>query len=169
MMPTTEHREIRERRGASVSPVADVMTLAEPQSTAREAASAIAMMQRAPQRRRNGSRPGTDFEDPAIRIVSHHDPTRVARQTLGRFCRNVRAVVEDRLAGRISVRQHRRVDVDHDLVALARGAGIDSVVERRFGDEGQRVRLLLRHRGRLRRNVGARRFGGNALSARLLI
>jgi len=30
MMPTTEHREIRERRGASVSPVADVMTLAEP-------------------------------------------------------------------------------------------------------------------------------------------
>ena len=81
--------------------------------------------------------------------MSHHDPTRVTRQTLGRFCGNVRAVVEDRLTGRISVRQHRRVDVDHDLVALARGAGIDSVVKRRVGDEGQRVRLLLRHRGGL--------------------
>jgi len=30
MMTTTEQGEIRERRGASVSPVADVMTLAEP-------------------------------------------------------------------------------------------------------------------------------------------
>src|SRR5947207_14234382 len=101
------------------------------------------MMQRAPQRRRNGSRPRADFDDPAIRIVSHHDAARVAGQTLGRFRRDVRAVVEDRLTGRIGVRQHRRVDVDHDLVALARGAGIDSVVERCFGDEGQRVRLLL--------------------------
>ena len=101
------------------------------------------MMQRAPQRRRNGSRPRADFDDPAIRIVSHHDAARVAGQTLGRFRGDVRAVVEDRLTGRIGVRQHRRVDVDHDLVALARGAGIDSVVERCFGDEGQRVRLLL--------------------------
>ena len=102
------------------------------------------MMQRAPQRRRNGARPGTDFDDPAIRIVSHHHAARVARQTLRRFRRDVRAVVEDRLAGRIRVRQHRRVDVHHDLVTLARGAGIDSVVKCRFGDEGQRVRLLLR-------------------------
>ena len=124
MMPTTEHREIRERRGASVSPVADVMTLAEPSPAAWEAAAAIAMLQRSPQRRRNGPSPRTDFEDPAIRIVSHDDPTRVTRQTLGRLRGNARAVVEDRLTGRVSVRQHRRVDVDHDLVALARGAGI---------------------------------------------
>ena len=67
---------------------------------------------------------------------------------------DVRAVVEDRLTGRIRVRQHRRVDVYHDLVAFTRGAGIDSVVERGLGDESQRVRLLLRYRGRLRRNVG---------------
>jgi hypothetical protein len=52
------------------------------------------MMQRAPKRRRNGSRPGTDFEDPAIRIVSHHHAARVTRQTLGRFRGDVRAVVE---------------------------------------------------------------------------
>jgi len=144
----------------------DVMALAEPSPAAWEAAAAIAMLQRSPQRRRNGPSPRTDFEDPAIRIVSHDDPTRVTRQTLGRLRGNARAVVEDRLTGRVSVRQHRRVDVDHDLVALARGAGIDSVVERRFGDEGQRVRLLLRHRGRLRGNVGARRFRGNVLGAR---
>src|SRR5438132_3726586 len=73
MMTTTEQGEIRERRGASVSPVADVMTLAEPQPTAGKAAPAIAMMQGAPQRRRNRSRPRTDFDDPAIGIVSHHD------------------------------------------------------------------------------------------------
>ena len=30
VMPTTQHREVRQSRGASVSPVADVMTLAEP-------------------------------------------------------------------------------------------------------------------------------------------
>jgi len=125
------------------------------------------MMQRAPQRRRNGSRPSTDFDDPAIRIVSHHDATRVTRQTPGCFRANVRAVVEDRLTGRIGVRQHGRVDVNHDLVTLARGAGIDAVVERRFGDKGQRIRLLLRHRGRLRRNVGGRRFRGNVLGVRL--
>jgi hypothetical protein len=48
VMLATQHREVRQSRRASVSPVADVMTLAEPQPTAREAASAIAMMQRAP-------------------------------------------------------------------------------------------------------------------------
>jgi hypothetical protein len=30
VMPTTQHREVRQSRPASVSPVADVMTLAEP-------------------------------------------------------------------------------------------------------------------------------------------
>jgi hypothetical protein len=30
VMPTTQHREIRQSRRASVSPVAEVMTLAEP-------------------------------------------------------------------------------------------------------------------------------------------
>ncbi len=104
-----------------------------------------------------------------MRIVLHHDPTRVTRQTLGCLRGNVRAVVENRLTGRIRIRQHGEIDVDDDLVALARRAGIDSVVERRFGDEGQRVRLLLRHRGRLRQNVGARRFCGNVLSVRFLI
>jgi hypothetical protein len=41
----------------------------------------------------------------------------------------VYAVVEDRLARRIRIRKQGGIDVDDDLVALARRAGLDSVVE----------------------------------------
>jgi hypothetical protein len=78
-------------------------------------------------------------ERQAVRIVAHHHAARVARQAPGRFGRDVRAVLEDGLAGRVRIGQHRHVDVDDDLVALAGDAGIDPVMERRFGDEGQRV------------------------------
>ncbi|MEX2220403.1 MAG: hypothetical protein WEG40_01275, partial [Candidatus Rokuibacteriota bacterium] len=54
------------------------------------------------------------------------------------------------LAGLIRIRERRGGDVDHDLVALARGAGIELVVESRFREQGQRVRLLLGHRGGFR-------------------
>ena len=50
----------------------------------------------------------------------------------------------------------------HDLVALARGTGIEAVVERRLGDEGERVRLLLLQRCLHER----RRFRGNVPGAR---
>src|SRR5580765_7745559 len=50
---------------------------------------------------------------------------------LGRSRGNARAVLEDRLAWRLGVRQNLGVDVDDDLMALARGAGIDSVMEGR--------------------------------------
>jgi len=42
-------------------------------------------------------------------------------------------------------------------------------VERGLGEQAERVRLLLRHRRRLRRNVGARRFCRNVLGVRFLI
>ena len=58
------------------------------------------------------------------------------------------SVLEDRLAGSIRIRQDRCVDVNHDLVPLARCAGIHAVVKRRLRDEGQRVGVLLRHGGR---------------------
>jgi hypothetical protein len=48
MVPTTEQGQIRERRGASLCPVTDVMSLAESRSAAREAAAAVAMMKRPP-------------------------------------------------------------------------------------------------------------------------
>jgi hypothetical protein len=48
VVPATEQREIRERGRAAVRPVADVMALAEPHSTAREAATPVSMLQGPP-------------------------------------------------------------------------------------------------------------------------
>src|SRR5689334_15137234 len=45
VMPATEQRQIGERRRTAVRPVPQVMALAERQTTAREAAAAIAMPQ----------------------------------------------------------------------------------------------------------------------------
>ena len=94
----------------------------------------------------------------------HDDPSRVAGQTPGRFCGNVCPVREDRLARSVRVRQHRGIDVDHDLVPLPGCSGIDPMMERRFGDESQRVRLLLRHGGRLGGNVAPGRSCGNVVA-----
>jgi len=63
--------------------------------------------------------------------VSHHHPAGVARQALGRSSWNASAVLEDRLAGLIGVGEDLGTDVDHHLVALARGAGIEAVVQGR--------------------------------------
>ena len=52
-------------------------------------------------------------------------------------------------AGSLRVRQHRRIDVDHDLVALARGARVDAVMKRRLRQQRQRVGLLLGHGQRI--------------------
>jgi len=92
----------------------------------------------------------------------HHHAARVARQTPGRFGGNARAAVEDGLAGLIGVGEHRGVDVDHHLIALARGAGVDTVMERRLCEQRQSVGLLLLHKGRFRRNVPRAGGGGPA-------
>jgi len=42
------------------------------------------MLKRAPQRRRNGPRPGADLGDPAVTVVAHHDPARVHLVALAR-------------------------------------------------------------------------------------
>ena len=57
--------------------------------------------------------------------------------------------------------------MDHHLVTLARGAGVDPVVEGGLREQGQRIRLLLGHRRRVRRHVY--RAGARVLSVRLLI
>src|SRR5206468_2143385 len=57
MMPATEHGEVRERGGASIGPVMDVMALAEASAAAREAAAAVAVVERPPYR--GWDRPGT--------------------------------------------------------------------------------------------------------------
>jgi len=85
MMAPAQEREVRERRGSSLGPVADVMTLTERNAAAREPAASVAVMQRAPQRRWDGPRPRANLHDAPIQIVSHHHPSRVARQAAGRF------------------------------------------------------------------------------------
>jgi hypothetical protein len=85
--------------------------------------------------------------------MPHQHAARVARQAPRRFRGNAWPVLEDGLAGLIRIREDRGVDMDDDLVALARGAGIELVVESRLREKGQRVRLLLGHRGRFRGNA----------------
>src|SRR5437762_1494311 len=48
VVPATEHSEIRERSGAPLCPVADVMSLAEPNAATRKTAAAVAVMERSP-------------------------------------------------------------------------------------------------------------------------
>jgi hypothetical protein len=101
------------------------------------------MLKRAAQRGRNRSGPRADFGGRTIRVVPHHHASRVARQALRRFRGNVRAVLEHRLARRIAIGEHRRVDIDDDLVAFSRRTGIELEVKRRFSNEHQRVGQLL--------------------------
>src|SRR2546425_5079531 len=133
VMPATEQGEIRERGGASIGPVTDVMTLAEANPAAREAAAAVAMVERAPYRRWDRSRPRANLDSAAVPAVLHYHAARVARQAPGRRG-NAGAVFEQGLAGLIGVGKDRRIDVDDDLVALSLGAGIEAVVERRLGE-----------------------------------
>ena len=130
-------------------PVTDVMALADADSAAREAAATVAVVECPPYRRGNRPGPGIDFDDPAVPAVPHHYPAGVARQALGRSSWNARAALEDGLARLIGVRQDLGIDVDHHLVALARGARIDAVVESRLREQRQRICLLLNHRRRV--------------------
>jgi hypothetical protein len=81
--------------------------------------------------------------------VPHHHAARVARQALRRSSWNAWAPLEDGLARRLGVRQDLGIDVDHDLVALPRGAGIEALVQGRLGQQRQGVGLLLLHRRRV--------------------
>ena len=82
VVPATEQGEIRERGGASLGPVTDVMALSEADPAAGEAAAAVSVMERPPECRRDRPGPGTDFHNAAVPAVLHHHPARVARQTL---------------------------------------------------------------------------------------
>src|SRR5205823_6550921 len=57
MVPATQQGKVRQRRRASVRPVTDVMALAEGQSAARKAATAVTMVKGTAQRRWNRARP----------------------------------------------------------------------------------------------------------------
>jgi hypothetical protein len=85
--------------------------------------------------------------------VSHHYSARIARQALGRSSGNARATFEDRLARRISVREHPSIDVNDDLIVFARGARLHPAVQSGLCNQRQRIGLLLFHGRRLRRAV----------------
>src|SRR5256886_16811648 len=102
------------------------MALPEPDPAAREPATAVTVMERPPEGRRDRARSGRDLHDATIETVLHHHPAGLARQAPGRFRGNVCAILEDGLAGLVGIRESRGIDVDHHLVALCRGAGIDA-------------------------------------------
>ncbi len=147
VMPTAEEREVRERGQTAVRPVAEMMPLTEADAAAGEAATAVPMVERSPQSGGNRPGPGTDLQQAPIVVVTHHHPARVAREALGRVRGNARAVLEHGLPRRIRIGQHLGIDVDHHLVTLARGAGIE-VVKGRLREQGQGIGLLLGQRGR---------------------
>ena len=120
------------------------------------------MQQRATQRRRNRPGAGPDFDDPPLVVVAHDHPARVAGQAPRRFRGNVAPFFQRGLAGLRRIREHRRVDVDHDLVALARDARVDRVMERRLREQGQRVGLLLGPGRRRQGGIGRGRAGRGA-------
>ena len=119
----------------------------EADAAAGEAATAVPMVERSPQSGGNRPGPGTDLQQAPIVVVTHHHPARVAREALGRVRGNARAVLEHGLPRRIRIGQHLGIDVDHHLVTLARGAGIE-VVKGRLREQGQGIGLLLGQRGR---------------------
>jgi hypothetical protein len=146
--PTQEH-QVRERRGTTLRPVMDVVTLPKTHATPREATAAVAVVEGAPQSRRDRPRTGADFDNPSLSIVPHDHPARVARQALGRSSWNACAVLEHGLTRCIRVFQDLSIDVDDDLKALSRSARIELVTQGYLGEQLEGVSLLLLHCRRL--------------------
>ena len=120
VMPATEQDEVRERGGAALSPVADVVSLAKAAVAAREATAAVTMEQRPPQCRWNRAGLGPDLEDAPVRIVLHHHPTGVAPKALGRFCRTQHVAIatprptETQYAASVRVQRSRALVVSSE-------------------------------------------------------
>ena len=124
----------------------DVVPLAEAGTAAREATAAIPVVERSADRWRNRSSAGTHRGHAPVRLVTHDNSGRVARQPLRRSGRNAHAVFELRLPGLTGVSQDGGVDMDYHLVAFPRRPRIDAVVQRGLGEHREGVGLLLRHR-----------------------
>ena len=134
VVKATQHDQIRESGGPALRPVMNVVSLNERQPAAREAATLVTMQERPPKGRGNRASSRADLDGAAVGVMAHHHPARIARHALGRLRGNARTAFHDGLARRFGVGQDIGIDVDDDLVALARGAGIDPVMERGLGD-----------------------------------
>ena len=131
------------------------------------------MLKRPPQRRRNRTSPGADFDELTAGRLAHHHTGGVAGQTLRRSRGNARAAVEDGLPGRLGVGEHGGVDVDDHLVPFSRRPWIDAAMKGRLGDERERIGLLLLERRglfeRSRGNVFGRLVDERPAQPRLLV
>jgi len=134
VVKATQHDQIRESGGPALRPVMNVVSLNERQPAAREAATLVTMQERPTKGRGNRASSRADLDGAAVGVMAHHHPARIARHALGRLRGNARTAFHDGLARRFGVGQDIGIDVDDDLVALARGAGIDPVMERGLGD-----------------------------------
>jgi hypothetical protein len=123
-----------------------MMALPEADGAAREATAVVPMVERPSQGGRNRPGPRPDFQYAARLVVAHHHPARVARQAPRRFRGNVAPLFEHGLAGLLRIRQHGGIDVDHHLVAISGSAGIEALMQRRFREQAERIRLSLGHR-----------------------
>jgi hypothetical protein len=110
------------------------MSLGDADSAAREATAAVSAVERSSDCRGDRPGPGADLDQPAVGILAHHHAARIAGETLGRLRGNAGAVFEDGLARVIGVCEDLGIDVDHHLVPLAGGTGIDLVMQRGLGE-----------------------------------
>src|SRR5438034_5987494 len=78
---------------------------------------------------------------------------RPPRSTLFPYTTLFRSAGGGGIRQRVRLSQDRRIDVDDDLIPLARCSRIDPVVQGGLGEQGQRVGRLLAERGRLRGRV----------------
>jgi hypothetical protein len=141
VMSATQHREIRQLRRPAMCPVPNMVSLSKRQAAAWEATALVAMLKRAPQRGGNRAGSGADFCNPSIGIVPHHRAAGVACEAMRRSRGNAGTALEHRLPWRIDFGQHRGIDVNDDLVALTRRAGLHSTVQ-----GGRRRRTFPRER-----------------------
>ena len=136
----------------------DVMGLDESSLASREAADLIAMQQSPAQGWGNRARLSAHLDRDTLLVAPDPCAAGVTAESLRRFRGNVGAVSQSRFAGCVDLKDY--------VIALARGAGIQLVMQGRLGHQEQRVRSLLDRiglRGRVRR---AARDAGRAGRAR---
>jgi hypothetical protein len=137
MVPAAEKQEIVEAGRAAVGPVTYVVGVGEPVGAPREAAPAVAFLQRAPDRHRNRAPRASDVEHGTGVVVGHDDAARIASQAAGRFRGKMDAAGEHRLAGFGVDAESFGVDVEHDLDATQAAARTAAGITDRSGSTGR--------------------------------
>ena len=154
VVAAAQQHEVRELRFAAVGPVDDVVRVTVLRGTAREAATPVAELQSAPDRRWNRAGLAVEAEDLAC-SVPHRDLGGVTRDASGCFRGNVYSACLRRNAApavnRGSVHRGlelRFVDVKDHLVAVTARPRIEPALECTLGNQGESVGVTLREQKR---------------------